>query len=118
MEMNFFELQYLIADSFYTEVCVNGRTYGQAAGICHLAFDQYIYSDTILSIVAVSLLTKLMVRHDVPLSESDREDMLRVLRLAKEMDYRPMLSEDETEYVEEYLSLVRQKYEEKRTDER
>ena len=112
MSGNFFELQYLITDSFYFEVTVHDHTYEQSAGICYQSFYEYISADNISSILSISLLTQLMIRHNVAFTELDIINMKRVLDLSEKINYQDSLDEQEVEYLEEYLELVKNKYKE------
>lgn len=110
MSINFFELQYLITDSFYFETSVHEHTYEQAAGICYQSFYEYISADDVSSIVAVSLLTQLMMRHEVKFTEQDIRKLKQVLDLSKTINYKDSLTKHEVEYLEEYVELVKNKY--------
>lgn|GEM_PF-6913071 len=110
MSVNFFELQYLITDSFYFEVTVHEHTYEQSAGICYQSFYEYISADNISSILSISLLTQLMMRHNVTFTELDITNMKRVLDLSDKINYQDSLDEHEVEYLEEYLEMVKNKY--------
>ncbi|MFD0589137.1 hypothetical protein ACFQZE_14140 [Paenibacillus sp. GCM10027627] len=112
MSINFFELQYLITDSFYFEVTVHEHTYEQSAGICHQSFYEYIIADNTNSILSVSLITQLMMRHSVPFTELDIKNIKRILELSDKINYQDSLNEHEVEYLEEYIELVRNKYKE------
>lgn len=110
MSINFFELQYLITDSFYFEVLVHEHTYEQAAGICYQSFYEYISANDVSSVVAVSLITQLMMRHKVQFTEQDIKNLKQALDLSKKINYKGSLNEHEVEYLEEYVELVKNKY--------
>ncbi|MED1948093.1 MULTISPECIES: hypothetical protein [Brevibacillus] len=110
-EVEFFELQYLITDRFYYEVSLNDRTYGQAAGICYQSFYEHIVSNNINTIITISLIIRLMIRHDVEISKSDIDDMKRVILLSQEINYEEVLNENQIEYLEEFIGEIKRKYE-------
>ncbi|WP_432665094.1 hypothetical protein R9X47_02365 [Wukongibacter baidiensis] len=112
MDVNFFELKYLITDSFYEEALNNGYSYGQAAGICYEAFFEYISSNNIESIISISTIIILKLRHKEELSKYDIEDMKKILDLSKKIDFKKRLNDSEIEYLEEDIDIVECKYKE------
>lgn len=110
-KISFFELKYLINETFYYESCVNNYTYAQAAGISYEAFYGYIVGDGIESIVVRMELLKLKRRHDVnvKLGESDIKSMQYIVKRANEIDYSSLLNNREIEYFEEDLAVIKER---------
>jgi len=107
--VSFFELKYLINDTFYYEISINNRTYGQAAGICYEAFYGDIVNDGIGGIVVRSEILMLKMRHKLNLSESDMKSMHYIIKKTKELDISRLLSVREREYFEEGLAAIKDK---------
>jgi hypothetical protein len=91
-------------------VTVQEHSYEQSAGICYQSFYEYISADDISSIQSISLITQLMMRHNVKFTELDTNNMKRVLDLSAKINYQDSLDEHEVEYLEEYIELVKNKY--------
>lgn len=109
MEINFFELKYLIVDSFYCDVLKNGYSYEQAAGICYESFYGYISGSSIECIVALCSILRLKLRHGVKLNEHDITDMEKVMSLFETLDVKSSLNEVEYEYLEEDVFFIKEK---------
>lgn len=107
-KVSFFELKYLINDTFYYEVSINGYTFGQAVGICYESFLGYIMSDGMEGIVARMELLKLKMRHKVKLDENDIQSMQYIVKKSGELDWANLLSAEEIEYFEEDLDWVKE----------
>lgn len=110
MNINFFELKYLITDSFYNEILKNKYSYEQAAGICYESFAEYINSNTIESIISISEIIRLKIRHQVKFTQYDIDNMKNVLTLFKEIDVEKILNTSEYEYLEEDIETIEYYY--------
>lgn len=105
-QVSYFELKYLINDSFYYEVFINGHSVEQAAGICYEAFAGYICSGGIESIFARIEILKLKRRHKLKLGELDIQSMNYILEKSNNTDWTNLLNAQELEYFEEDLEAV------------
>lgn len=109
MSVDFFELKFLIVDSFYSEVSKNNYSYEQAAGICYEAFSKYIDEEETECVVALSSILRLKLRHDLQLTGYDIKNMEKVLSLWGQMDMKNFLTESEYEYLEEDILILESK---------
>lgn len=112
MLIDFFELKFLIVDSFYNEVYKNNYSYEQSASICYEAFSEYINEEGVDCVVAISSILRLKLRHDLQLTEYDVKNMDKVLSLFGQMDMKNILKESEYEYLEEDILILEYKYKE------
>lgn len=110
MDVNFFELKFLIIDSFYVDVLKNDYTLQQASGICYESFLEYINSDGIESMIAISTIIRLKIRHKLQLTEYDIKNMKKVLQQAKELPLNEILNESEIEYLQEDIDIIQYQY--------
>lgn len=106
---DFFELKFLITDSFYSEALKNGCSYEQSAGICYEAFSEYINEDGAECIVALSSVLRLILRHDLRLTEYDIKNLNKALSLFGQLDMKSVLTESEYEYLEEDIMILEYK---------
>lgn len=109
MSINFFELKLLITDSFYSEALKNGYSYEQSAKICCEAFSEYITEEGAECVVALSSILRLILRHDLQLTEYDIKNMDKVLSLFGQLDMKSILTESEYEYLEEDIMILEYK---------
>lgn len=109
MSIDFFELKFLITDSFYSEVLKNGYSYEQSAGICYEAFTEYINEENAECVIALSSILRLMLRHDLQLTEYDIKNLNKVLLLFRQIDLKNILTESEYEYLEEDIMILEYK---------
>lgn len=105
----FFELKFLIVDSFYSEVLKNGCSYEQAAGICYEAFSEYINEEGAECVVALSSILRLILRHDLQLTEYDIKNLDKALSIFGKMDMKNILTESEYEYLKEDIMILEYK---------
>ena len=105
-DISFFELKYLITDSFYFEILKNSRTYGQAYGICYESFYGYIVSDGIYSAVAIFSIMLLAIRHNVELSDNNIKLIKTALNKVKSLDIENTLNSAEREYLEDDIQSL------------
>ncbi len=110
--VDYFFIKYYITDSFYYEVLVNNRSYGQAAGICHEAFIEYINSKGFESVVARSAIIMLMYRHKVNIGASDINSMKYILEKSKELCEDSFLNKESMEWFLEDLEFIGEKVKE------
>lgn len=110
MSINFFELKFLIIDSFYNEALKNGYSYEQAAGICYEAFTEYIKAEGAECVVALSSILRLKLRHDLQLTEYDVKNLDKVLSLFGQIDMKKVLTVSEYEYLEEDILILEYKH--------
>lgn len=110
MNIDFFELKYLITDSFYSEILKNKYSFEQSAGICYEAFDEYINSNAIESIISISEIIRLKIRHQVELTQYDIDNIKKVLTLFKAMNVKKILNTSEYEYLEEDIQTIEYQY--------
>lgn len=108
--MNYFELKYLITDTFYEEVTLNGYTFGQAAGICYESFTEYVDADNTESVIAISSIILLKLRHKLPLSESDMCRLGEILDLYSAPDFKDSIGKSEFEYLDEEMQVLKEKF--------
>lgn len=109
MSINFFELMFLITDSFYSEALKNGYSYEQSAKICYEAFTEYINEEGAECVVALSSILRLILRHDLRLTEYDIKNLDKVLSIFGQMDMKSILTESEYEYLEEDIMILEYK---------
>lgn len=109
MSVDFFELKFLITDSFYSEALKNGHTFEQSAKICCEAFSEYITGEGAECVVALSSILRLILRHDLRLTEYDIKNLNKALSLFGQMDMKSILSESEYEYLEEDIMILEYK---------
>lgn len=112
MLINFFELKYLIVDSFYLESSRNGYTYEQASGICYESFAEYVNSDKLEGIIAISTIIRLKLRHSLQLTQHDILNIKKILFLYSTLDVGEFLNESESEYLEEDIAIIEYAYKE------
>ena len=110
MNINFFELKYLIMDSFYSEILKNKYSFEQSAGICYESFAEYINSNAIESIISISEIIRLKIRHQVELTQYDIDNMKKVITLFKAMNVEKILNTSEYEYLEEDIQTIEYYY--------
>ncbi len=110
MNINFFELKYLIADSFYSEILKNKYSFEQSAGICYEAFSEYINNNDIESIISIAEIIRLKIRHQVELTQYDIDNMKKVLTLCKVINVEKILNDSEYEYLEEDIQIIEYYY--------
>lgn len=111
-KFNFFELKFLITDSFYSEALKNGYSYEQSAGICYEAFSEYINKGGAECVVALSSILRLILRHDLQLTEYDIKNLNKALSLFGQIDMKNILTESEYEYLEEDILILEHKHKE------
>lgn len=104
--VDYFQIKYLIIESFYYEVCVNNCSYAQAAGICYEEFLEYIKSRGIESIVAESTIIRLKYRHKVSIDTSDINSMKSILEKSKELCEESFLNKESMEFFSEELDFI------------
>lgn len=109
MLVDFFELKFLIVDSFYSEALKNGCSYEQSAGICYEAFSEYINGKGAECVAALSSILRLILRHDLQLTEYDIKNMDKALSLFGQIDMKNILTESEYEYLEEDILILEHK---------
>lgn len=110
MLIGFFELKFLITDSFYSEVLKNGCSFEQSSGICYEAFSEYINEmGEAECVVALSSILRLMVRHNLQLTEYDIKNLDKVLSLFGQTDMKSILTGSEYEYLEEDIRILEYK---------
>lgn len=109
MSINFFELKFLITDSFYSEALKNGHTFEQSAKICCEAFSEYITEEGAECVVALSSILRLILRHDLRLTEYDIKNLNKALSLFGQIDMKSILTKSEYEYLEEDIMVLEYK---------
>lgn len=109
MLINFFELKFLIIDSFYSEVLKNGYSYEQSAGMCYEAFAEYFNEEGAECAVALSSILRLKLRHDLQLNEYDIKNMNKVFLIMDQIDMKKILTESEYKYFEEDILILEYK---------
>lgn len=105
--ISFFELKYLIIDTFYSEWTRNGYTPRQAWGICYESFTEYIISETEESVVAICTIIRLKLRHKIPLDEYDTKEIQKAIRLYEVPEIKAAFNEIELEYLEEDIEILK-----------
>lgn len=100
---------FLITDSFYSEALKNGYSYEQSAKICYEAFTEYINEEGAECVVALSSILRLILRHDLRLTEYDIKNLDKVLSIFGQMDMKSILTESEYEYLEEDIMILEYK---------
>ncbi len=109
MSINFFELKFLITDSFYSEALKNGYPFEQSAGICYEAFSEYINEEGAECVFTLSSILRLILRHDLQLTEYDIKNMDKALLLFGQIDMKNILTESEYEYLKEDIMILEYK---------
>ncbi|MBD5136134.1 MAG: hypothetical protein HDT39_09290 [Lachnospiraceae bacterium] len=112
MPINFFELKYLILDSFYLESSQNGYIYEQSSGICYESFAEYVNSDKLEAIISISTIIRLKLRHGLQLTQYDMLNIKKILCLYSTLGVKDFLNESELEYLEEDIAVIEYKYKE------
>lgn len=110
MGIEFFELKFLITDSFYSEVLKNKYSFEQSSGICYESFSEYINCDSIECIVSISTIIRLKIRHELQLTEYDIKNINKILRLVKVIPLNTILNDSENEYLEEDIQIIEYEY--------
>ncbi|SFK09781.1 MULTISPECIES: hypothetical protein [unclassified Bacillus (in: firmicutes)] len=114
MDVNFFELKFLITDSFYSQVLKNGYSYEQASGICYESFFEYVNCNSIESVIAVSTIIRLKTRHKLQLTKYDIENMKKILELLNVLHLDKILNDSESGYLEEDIQIIEYQFKELR----
>jgi len=104
--MSFFEIKYLIVDSFYSEKLKNNYSYRQSAGICYEDFSEHINNASWEGITVISTIMSLKIRHKIELTKDDLNDIKYILELSRKIKLEMFLTEIEMEYLEEDLQLL------------
>ena len=71
-----------------------------------------IKTDNIESVIAISSIIRLKLRHGLQLTQNDIQKIKKVLLLYKTLQVNSLLDESEMEYLEEDIAIIEYKYKE------
>lgn len=108
MMINYYELKYLVTETFYENILQEKYTIGQSAGRCFVEFYNEITLNNIESLIVYSTVLARIAKHENVL-DSFKKEVKSMNDLANEKDIFNVVKTDEVEALKEDVDYINSK---------
>ena len=107
--INYYELKYLVTETFYENILQEKYTIEQSAGRCFVEFYNEITLNNIESLIVYSTVLARIAKHEKNVLDSFRKEVKRMNDLANEKDIFNVVKTDEVEALKEDVDYINSK---------
>ena len=109
MMINYYELKYLVTETFYENILQEKYTIGQSAGWCFVEFYNEITLNNIEALIVYSTVLARIAKHEKNVLDSFKKEVKSMNDLANEKDIFNGVQTDEVEALKEDVDYVNSK---------
>lgn len=107
--MNYYELKYLVTETFYENILEEKYTAGQSAGRCFIEFYSELKLNNIESLIVYSTVLARVAKHEKSVLNSLEKEIQQMNNLFIQNDILHNINEDEVEALKEDVDYVNSK---------
>ena len=107
--INYYELKYLVTETFYENILQEKYTIGQSAGRCFVEFYNEITLNNIESLIVYSTVIARVAKHEKNVLDLFKKEVKSMNDLANEKDIFNVVKTDEVETLKEDVDYINSK---------